>query len=229
MGTRMAKLQAEMCKIRRALLPAMCAFADGSTMFPQLTNIDVARQPPGEWKKLIAIARQAVIDKMNGVGPEPAPENTSASSRSQSKHSSAQDSGVVAVVSKNDLSGTIGADGVPRSLQDAPTLLLHATIATFTLNTEQTRAFLLAAHHLHHHEPEQLLMHLGGMAGTGKSRVLQVLMTFLDNCGESYRFIVLGPTGSSAALVGGSTYHSVLGFSVGNDSGFAFTTSLEKV
>ncbi|KAH9852842.1 hypothetical protein C2E23DRAFT_698242, partial [Lenzites betulinus] len=75
----------------------------------------------------------------------------------------------------------------------------------------------------------QLLMYLGGMGGTGKSRVLQAVMNFLDNRGESYRFIVLGPTGSSAALVGGSTYHSVLGFSPTNEGFAVLATMLEKI
>ena len=57
------------------------------------------------------------------------------------------------------------------------------------------------------------------MAGTGKSRVLTALMAFLDQRGESHRFIVLGPTGASASLIGGSTYHSALGLTVSDDSG----------
>lgn len=54
-------------------------------------------------------------------------------------------------------------------------------------------------------------MHLAGMAGTGKSRVINALMYFFLERKEAHRFIVLAPTGSAAALLNGSTYHSILG------------------
>ncbi|TFK24314.1 hypothetical protein FA15DRAFT_680755 [Coprinopsis marcescibilis] len=49
------------------------------------------------------------------------------------------------------------------------------------------------------------------MGGTGKSRVIQALINFFNARKESHRFIVLAPTGTAAALLNGSTYHSVLG------------------
>jgi len=49
------------------------------------------------------------------------------------------------------------------------------------------------------------------MAGTGKSQVIKALIHFFKERKEEYRFIVLAPTGSAAALVNGFTYHSVLG------------------
>ncbi|KAI9064618.1 hypothetical protein FKP32DRAFT_1569386, partial [Trametes sanguinea] len=120
---------------------------------------------------------------------------------------------MVAVLTKEQLRAGYGLpphSPVHRSLQDVHLLLLHSKVTQFTLNTEQSRAFTIVARHLHHHESVPLLMYLGGMGGTGKSRVLQALMSFLDERQESHRFIVLGPTGTSAALVGGSTYHSIL-------------------
>ena len=53
------------------------------------------------------------------------------------------------------------------------------------------------------------------MGGTGKSQVIRALMDFLKTRNESHRFVVLGPTGTSAALLGGSTYHSFLGIRMG--------------
>ena len=53
-------------------------------------------------------------------------------------------------------------------------------------------------------------------------------MGFLTSRDESNRFIVLGPTGSSAALIGGSTYHSVLGFGFEKD-GKLSKKALEKI
>ncbi|KAI0686400.1 hypothetical protein C8T65DRAFT_531503, partial [Cerioporus squamosus] len=107
--------------------------------------------------------------------------------------------------------------------------LLHGILEKFTLNTEQRRAFVLIAKHLHHHEEKPMRMYLGGMGGTGKSRVLLAVMEFLKARNESHRFIVLGPTGSSASLIGGSTYHSILGLSIDSDKKGSTLTSLEKL
>lgn len=119
----------------------------------------------------------------------------------------------MSVVGKEDIQRLfqLGIDISPGK-QDANLRLLHSTIETYSLNSEQQRAFCIAARHLHHHERDPLRMYLGGMGGTGKSRVLLAIMGFLMYRDEAHRFIVLGPTGGSAALVGGSTYHSVLGF-----------------
>ena len=85
------------------------------------------------------------------------------------------------------------------------------TISTrFTLNDEQERAFNIVAQHAAILNPEQLKMYLGGMEGTGKSQVIKALIQYFCDRKESHRFIVLAPTGSAAALVDGSTYHSVL-------------------
>ncbi|KAI9058817.1 hypothetical protein FKP32DRAFT_1551786, partial [Trametes sanguinea] len=106
--------------------------------------------------------------------------------------------------------------------------LLHSVVETFTLNDEQMRAFFICARHLHHHQRDALRMYLGGMAGTGKSRVLLAIMAFLVARDETHRFMVLGPTGSAAALIGGSTYHSVLGFGF-DKQGKLSRSALERI
>ena len=53
-------------------------------------------------------------------------------------------------------------------------------------------------------------MYLGGMGGTGKSRVLAALSDFFALQKEAHRFVIVAPTGS-AALLGGSTYHLMFG------------------
>lgn len=68
-------------------------------------------------------------------------------------------------------------------------------------------------------------MYLGGMGGTGKSRVIQALMKFFEMRNESHRIIVVAPTGNAAALIGGHTYHSVLGI---DDRG-SYTPPIYKV
>ena len=88
--------------------------------------------------------------------------------------------------------------------------LIEDTIKKFLLNAEQERAFRIVANHAVQPQTEQLKMYLGGMGGTGKSQVIKAMIHFFTERKESHRFAVLGPTGTSAALLGGSTYHSFL-------------------
>jgi hypothetical protein len=55
------------------------------------------------------------------------------------------------------------------------------------------------------------------MGGTGKSQVIKALIEFFNIRNESHRFVVLGPTGTSAALLNGSTYHSYLGIFISGE------------
>ena len=89
--------------------------------------------------------------------------------------------------------------------------ILNAVIQKFKLNLEQERAFRIVANHATIDNPTQLKMYLGGMGGTGKSQVLKALIDFFKERNESHRIMILAPTGSAAALLNGSTYHSVLG------------------
>ena len=89
--------------------------------------------------------------------------------------------------------------------------ILNAVIKKFRLNPEQERTFRIVANHATINNPTQLKMYLGGMGGTGKSQVLKALIEFFKERNESHRIMILAPTGSAAALLNGSTYHSVLG------------------
>jgi len=81
------------------------------------------------------------------------------------------------------------------------------TVSDFSLNEEQEHAFKIVVNHSVEPTSEQLLMHLGGMAGTGKSQVIKALISFFERRNQPYLFLILAPTGSAAALVDGSTYH----------------------
>jgi PIF1-like helicase len=82
----------------------------------------------------------------------------------------------------------------------------------FSLNEEQKRAYhIIITQHVISKTPVKLRMYLGGMGGTGKSQVSKALMCFFDQKGELHRFITVAPTGSAAAIIGGSTYHSIFG------------------
>ena len=97
--------------------------------------------------------------------------------------------------------------------------ILNAVIQRFNLNQEQERAFCIVANHATIDNPSQLKMYLGGMGGTGKSQVLKALIDFFEERNESHHIMILAPTGSAAALLNGSTYHSVLGIgSEGNQT-----------
>ena len=96
--------------------------------------------------------------------------------------------------------------------------LIDDTVQEFFLNTKQERAFIIIANHAVEPKSDQLKMYLGGMGGTGKSQVIKALMHFFNQRNESHHIVVLGPTGSSAALINGSTYHSFLGINLGQNS-----------
>jgi hypothetical protein len=96
-------------------------------------------------------------------------------------------------------------------------LIIEETVNEFMLNTEQERAFRIIANHATMAQPSQLKMYLGGMGGTGKSQVIKALILFFEKRKESHRIIIMAPTGSAAALLNGSTYHSVLKINFVND------------
>jgi hypothetical protein len=77
----------------------------------------------------------------------------------------------------------------------------------FNLNVEQARAYRIVANHSCNNNAEQLKMNLAGMAGTGKTRVLKALIRLFKHKKEAHRLVVVAPTGSSASLLNGSTYH----------------------
>ncbi|KAF9455683.1 hypothetical protein BDZ94DRAFT_1179492, partial [Collybia nuda] len=79
------------------------------------------------------------------------------------------------------------------------------------LNEDQERAYRIIANHASSEQENSLKMYIGGMGGTGKSRVIKALVDMFERRKESHRFLILAPTGTAAALLGGSTYHSVLG------------------
>ena len=98
-------------------------------------------------------------------------------------------------------------------------------IHNFSLNEEQERAFRIIANHASSLAPEPLKLYLGGMGGTGKSQVIKAVIDLFNKREESYRFIVLAPTGTAAALLNGSTYHRVLGIYSRSEKGVDYSRS----
>lgn len=133
--------------------------------------------------------------------------------------SSKPDGNTVRVVTAADLDGTeYLSEALPGnpSACVAPTNQMRVVIERFSLNEAQRTAFVLIASRVTSTSPEPLRMYLGGMGGTGKSQVVKALNAFFHLRGEPHRFRVMAPTGSAAAQVDGSTYHSMFGFSKGN-------------
>src|ERR1700683_578827 len=103
--------------------------------------------------------------------------------------------------------------------------LIEDVIEKFELTSEQERAFRIIANHAVTPGSEQLMMYVGGMGGTGKSQVIKALMDFYKSRNKSHRFAVLAPTGTAAALLLGSTYHSFLGVPIDGQTAFRNETT----
>jgi hypothetical protein len=86
-----------------------------------------------------------------------------------------------------------------------------SNISKYNLNEEQERAIRIIANHAISLNSEKLKMYLGGIGGTGKSQVIKALSNFFIELHQSHRFIIVAPTGSAAAILGGSTYHYMFG------------------
>ena len=88
---------------------------------------------------------------------------------------------------------------------------INSISSAFNLNEDQERAFKIIAHHAVLADSQQLKMYIGGMGGTGKTRVIKAIAKFFMECGKSSQFVTVAPTGTAAALISGSTYHSKFG------------------
>ncbi|KAJ3764375.1 P-loop containing nucleoside triphosphate hydrolase protein, partial [Lentinula raphanica] len=84
-------------------------------------------------------------------------------------------------------------------------------VAEFKLNQEQERAFRIIAHHSVGSCSDSLKMYIGGMGGTGKSQVVKAVLQLFTLQNRRYAVVVVAPTGNAASLLGGSTYHYLLG------------------
>lgn len=175
MGKKTAKTHKEMAAMS-ALLPP------GPLVEAPPIRVHVRKAFPthsaSRWKSILLEARTEAFQRLTN------PRNDSTRTRTLPlPRSDLRDciQPLVSVVTLAELSAFFPRSSSPASaMQDPDILLLHSTIQKFSLNAAQTRAFRIAATHLHHHDPKPLRMYLGGMAGTGKSRVLLSLVSFLD-------------------------------------------------
>jgi PIF1-like helicase len=63
---------------------------------------------------------------------------------------------------------------------------------------------------------KQLILHLGGSGGTGKSRVIQAIANFADRWSSMANLLVCATSGIAAIVIGGCTVHKALGIQISN-------------
>lgn len=180
---------------------------NGESGIPLFTDRAVTggELPPSEWKQKLADKKESILsDQARQISA-----HKDQSTKGKSTIPAELVDGVK-VIDQSFLQKTFKAK------KEADQLGITNITKEFTLNEEQERAFRIIANHAIENSGEQLKMYLGGMAGTGKSQVIKALIHLFKSREEGYRFLCLAPTGAAAALIGGSTYHSILKFNQGN-------------
>ena len=207
------KAQTELMTEIRRTLTTMGWTDHQSKLLPETLNITPdpiqIEQTPSQWKAAVAAARAEILEERARHMP-PATDST----RSRSFIP-----GDVRVVDKSYMSGSF----VSKVWQKT----IDSVSAEYLLNTEQERAFRLVANHACSRDSDQLKMYIAGMAGTGKTQVLKSLIEFFCQRNESHRLLIVAPTGSAAALLKGSTYHSAFG--INSDDGPTSNIQLAQV
>ena len=203
-----------MADIRRTLT-TMGWTVHQSKLLPESLNISPdpieIEQTPSQWKAAVAAARGKILEERARHMP-PTVDSSKATS-----HSFVPDE--VRVVDKSYMTRSFVSKVWQKTIESVS--------AEYSLNTEQDRAFRLVANHACCHDSDQLKMYIAGMAGTGKTRVLESLIDFFRQRNESHRLLIVAPTGSAAALLKGSTYHSAFG--INSDGGPSSNIQLAQV
>lgn len=76
-------------------------------------------------------------------------------------------------------------------------------------NDEQERAIRTVCDHFINGTEEQLLCHISGPGGTGKSYVVHAIVEFFRRCGASDALLLSASTGCAAVLIHGYTLHAL--------------------
>src|ERR1700728_2111418 len=176
----------------------------------EFSEIGPEELPPSQWDAVIQEKRQQVLSERNKALP--------AQSGKQSGKDPNQND--VQIVDRSYLQKNFKAES------ETAQKLIEDVIEKFELTFDQERAFRIIANHAVTPGSEQLMMYVGGMGGTGKSQVIKALMDFFKSRNESHRFVVLAPTGTAAALLHGSTYHSFLGVPIDGQTALRNETTI---
>ena len=147
------------------------------------------------WKAILNSERKRVVER-----EFPLPDSDNCNTTQQTSFTPNS----VKIVNKSYLQNSFNLRD--KKLQD----IVENIQTEMSLNAAQCRAFKIATNHIGANDSEQLRMFISGMAGTGKTAVLRAIKRYFALRNESHRFAVIVPTGSAAAMIGGSTYHSLL-------------------
>src|ERR1700728_1611209 len=172
-------------------------------------EIECEELPPSQWDAAVQGKCQQVLAERNKALP-------AQSGKQTSKDPNQND---VQIVDRSYLQKNFKAQS------ESAQKLIEDVVDKFELTSDQERAFRIVANHAVSPGSEQLMMYVGGMGGTGKSQVIKALMEFYKSRNESHRFVVLAPTGTAAALLHGSTYHSFLGVPIDGQTAFRNETT----
>src|ERR1700723_3482107 len=173
------------------------------------TQIEPEELPSSQWDAAVQGKHQQVLAERNKALP-------TQSGKQTGKDPNQND---VQIVDRSYLQKNFKAQS--KSAQK----MIEDVVERFELTSDQERAFRIVANHAVSPGSEQLMMYIGGMGGTGKSQVIKALMEFFKSRNESHRFVVLAPTGTAAALLHGSTYHSFLGVPIDGQTAFRNETT----
>ncbi len=76
---------------------------------------------------------------------------------------------------------------------------------------------------------KQMLLYVGGEGGTGKSRIINAIVTGMDLILRKHEIILMAPTGVAADNIGGNTYHASLGIGLTNVQRSKVSTRITKL
>ncbi|KAJ3558572.1 hypothetical protein NM688_g846 [Phlebia brevispora] len=180
--------------------------AQGRHLFPRNVEaanwLEIAPRSPFLWKDILSSARDELV-RSRSEGNH-LPQDQSHASRFVFTE------GQVRLVTEDQYERYERGEPLEKAIDTESPVHIESIASRFQLNREQRRAFAIVAVHLSRRIRQPLRMYLGGMAGTGKSRVIHALTLFLEERKEGYRFALAAPTGAAACLIGGSTYHTLL-------------------
>ena len=194
------RMRTELMTDVRRMLQSLGWTNCNANLLPDTLNLSpspVQPQTPAQWKAAVSNKRAEILEER----ARNLPANVNLDTTTSSSTSFVPND--VRVVDKSYMSRSFSSKVWQGTIQDVS--------KQFNLNEEQDRAFRIVANHACSPDSDQLKMNIAGMAGTGKSQVLKALVLFFKLKKESHRFIIVALTGSAAALLQGSTYHSVFG------------------
>jgi hypothetical protein len=169
----------------------------------------IQSQSPGQWKAAVASKRAEVTqERARHLPPNTGSHGVAAFTPNEVK-----------IVDKAYMSHVFISKEWESAVADVSSI--------FDLNKEQECAFRIVANHACSPDSGQLKMNIAGMAGIGKTQVLKALVEFFERRKESHRLIIVAPTGSAAALLKDSTYHSMFG--INSDGGSSSNIQLAQV